>query len=144
MIAVTRYQSKDGVEFSDPESCAKHESLCDEVDAVMANLPAVPDLPGCGFHNGGGYIQHDPTVFWQVRNELLKIALRLDDHKWLSQSLADPSIDPMFAARIISDGLPKPLSKAWWRICCIDMEAREWGQPYFRNNPKEATNKKLN
>lgn len=143
MKTLTKYQADDGTEFANEADCITHESLCAEVDALMNLLPQKPDLPGCAFENGGGYIQHDEATFLAVRKGLLEIANRISPHKWFDQSIADPDIDPSWAGRIIGECCP-PVERAWRRIGCIDTRFREWGQPYYRTHPHKAEQIQLN
>ncbi len=133
MKAITKYQAKDGAVFDTESDAIDHEKICDEIDAIMLALPPRPDNDECRFVNGQGYIQHKPEVFWVVRANLLKVASRFTDHEWIKKSIADSSVHPSFAHRIIGE-FSSPLSTAWYRIMCVDKNLREWGQPYFADN----------
>jgi hypothetical protein len=101
-------------------------------------LPAKPKIPGCGFENGDGFIQHDRKTFLNVRHRLLEIFADECDHPWIKQALADDSVHPSGIARLLDDGGNRALQDAWHRIYCTDEQFREWGQPFFRMNPHQA------
>lgn len=144
MQSITKFKADDGTEFYDKGECLAHESLCAQVASVMAELPALPKDDGCKFSNGHGYIQHDPLVFWVAREKLLRLAAPICKHKWIDDAIARPTeIHPSWPHRIISE-CSAPLSRAWYRFMCVDSLLREWGQPYFANNPTEAEQVCLN
>lgn len=138
METITKYKSVDGIEFSDEAACAKYEATKAIIDGVMALLPAKPDLPGCEFENGAGFIQHDRETFTKVRRRLLEIANAEFPHKWFEQSMADDNANASWAARLIGEGNNRALDRAWHRIYCTDAELREWGQPYYAMHPNDA------
>lgn len=144
MKAITKFQAYNGTEFTDAEECALYEAKCASADAVIALLPPQPELPGCGFNNGGGYLQHDPVTFKAARRALLELALKEQDHPWLHDSIAKEDTHPSYAYRIISECCTKQLNDAWYRIACTDRFFREWGQPYYRDHPEEAKQVCLN
>lgn len=145
MIAITKYKANDGTEFDSEFNATQHEQLCERIRAIIAPLgPTEGLLPGCEFGNGGGYLQHDEETVRQVKLGLLREAQQLTDHKWIQQSIDNPDgVHESYAGRIISE-ISVPLRMAWSRIACIDKQFREWGQPYYANNPGEGTDKRLN
>jgi hypothetical protein len=138
MRVVTKYVSDDGREFLAAPECIQYEALCKEVDEIMAPLGMRPDLPGCGFENGDGYLQHDPVVVAKVRNALLKIANTIMPHKWFDQSIADHNADPSWAGRLIGEMSERCLVRAWNRFSCIGAGAREYGQPFYAAHPERV------
>lgn len=138
MQAIQKFRADDGAEFRSEAECVAHEALCAEIDEVVSLLPPRPKDDGCNFANGDGYIQHDPMKFGRVREALLRIANRLYPHKWFDQALAKPNeVHSSYPARLI-DETSRPLATAWYRVSCTDNKFREWGQPYYANNPSEA------
>ena len=137
MKAITKFKAEDGVEFNSEADCIAHEALCAEIDEIMATLPRRPNDEGCRFSNGHGFLQHSTEKFWPARDALLRIGNRLFPHKWFDQSLADRTVDSSWAGRLISE-TSAPLWRAWSRISCVDKQLREWGQPYYANNPEKA------
>lgn len=97
MEQIAKFKAYNGREFNSADECLDYEARCKKADAVLARLATPPKLPGCGFENGEGYLQHSPKVFAAVRRDLLKLAMEESDHKWLHQSLNDPTIDPSWA-----------------------------------------------
>ena len=135
MKTITRFLSDDGCEFDTETKCRAHEGLSNEVGAVLFSLPALPKDDGCKFANGHGYIQHDPEAFKAAKTALLRIGQRVCPHKFIDNSLEDPTVHPSWVGRIFSDN-SRPLYAAWGRVMCTDDQFREWGQPYYANNPK--------
>jgi hypothetical protein len=145
MQTIIKYKANTGEEFSDQASCERHEALCAEIDALVSRLPPKQKGNGCDFENGSGYIQHEKAVFQEVRTGLLRIGKRLHPHKWIDQALADTTEDihPSWVGRLFDDA-SSPLSSAWHRFLCTDKQLREWGQPFYANNPDKAKQVKLN
>jgi hypothetical protein len=145
MKTITKFQAYNGTEFIDQTACLVYEVNCRRADDIISILPPKPNLPGCGFENGDGYLQHDREVFLKVRRLLLEQALvEFPDDKHLEQSLAEDDVHPSWAARIIGECCTKQLDRAWYRIYCTDKEFREWGQPYYALNPTEGKQVCLN
>lgn len=143
METLTKYKAFDGREFTDADECREHEANCLEAERIMGQLPAKPDT--CDFSNGGGFLQHDKETFLAVRNQFCEFAKRYTDFKWLQQTI-DMGLDahPSWVGRILDEAAPSTISKHWYRFMCVDSELREWGQPYFANNPSEGKQKQLN
>lgn len=145
METITKYKAFDGAEFLDADECLKHELLSKRVIDIINQLGELPNLPGCGFQNGGGYLQHDKNTFMKVRNELCEIANEISPHKWFKETI-EKGLDahPSWAGRIIGEISNKALRNAWHRIECTDDQFREYGQPYFVRNPDDVKQVKLN
>jgi hypothetical protein len=137
MKTIKKFQADDGTEFTKESDCIAHEALCAEIDEIMRKLPNRPDDSGCKFSNGYGFLQHDPKTFWAVRDELLRIGNRLIPHKWFDQALEDRTAHPSWVGRLIGES-SRPLDRAWSRIMCVDSNLREWGQPFYANNPDKV------
>jgi hypothetical protein len=144
MKQITKFRAYNGREFTSADKCLNYEARCKKADKAIARLGKPPHLPGCGFENGEGYLQHKREVFLDVRATLLRLAMQESDHKWLKQSLEDPNVDPSWAGRVIGEGCNEQLDKAWQRISCTDAMFREWGQPYYRTHPTEAKQVQIN
>lgn len=144
MKAITKYVSDDGREFTDEAKCVAYEVLCAKVAAIMSKLDPIPDLPSCGFANGGGYLQHDPVIAAEARIALLVLANEVMPHRWFAETIANPDADSSWASRMIGEMSEPCLWKAWSRFGCMTKGFREYGQPYFRLNPSEAKNICLN
>lgn len=140
MKSITKYVANDGTEFNTKADCLRHEALIVEIDEIMSDLPELPKEDGCSFANGSGYIQHKAVTFFMVRERLLKIAKRFTDHKWIDQSIESPrTTHASWAGRIIDECCPRPLSRAWHRIYCTNVQSlREYGQPYYADHENEA------
>lgn len=144
MKKISKFVANDGSEFTSQKKCERYEAHCKEVKAVMKKLGSVPKLPNCGFANGGGYIQHDEATFMQVRTQILEIAKKFTDHKWIQETI-DKGLEAhsSYAARIIDECTTRPLGAAWSRVQCVDKQFREWGQPYYAEHPDKAKQVKL-
>lgn len=145
MQTITKYQAFDGREFFDADECQKYENFAERVTLLMKPLGDKPDLPGCEFENGGGYLQHDGDTFLKVRNALLELAKEQIKHRWIQETIdKGMEVHSSYAGRLISECGNRPLHSAWHRIECTDSKFREWGQPYYANNPSEAEQACLN
>lgn len=149
MHKVTRYEAIDGAEFETEAACLKHEALIAECAAIVARLEPRANLPNCNYENGHGYVQQVPATVLSVQADLVKIARRYftdkssNAHFDFAETAAQPAGLSM-VGRFIDDGCPSPVNRAWRRICCMDAEFREWGQPYFAMNPERAEAVRLN
>lgn len=145
MESIVQYKAKDGKIFETEEKCLEYEALCKVIEEIMSTLPSTPDGDNCTFTNGDGYIQHDGQAFLRARERLLLLAMRYSNHKSLQQAIDNGiGIGPSFAGRIIDDGCPRVLNKAWHRIMNTGQDFREYGQCYFRLHPQEAKQIQLN
>lgn len=138
MKKIEKYKAIDGTEFNNENECLDYENLIKKVDNIMAELPPLPKDDGCRFSNGEGFVQHNKTILRKVQINLLKLAQKHIDHKWLQQTIDDENVHPSYVGRLIDDYNIRPLNKAWHRFMCIDKLGREWGQPYFALNPNEG------
>lgn len=144
MQKIQKFKADDGAEFNTEAECAAYEALCAEIDEVMATLPARPDDSGCHFSNGYGYLQHDAETLERARVSILKIGKRFisspSSPPWLQQTIDNPDgCHPSWAGRLIDEACPRPVGVAWYRFQCIDKQGREWGQPFYANNPDKAS-----
>ncbi len=139
MKAITKFKSIDGKEFKSENECLNYEKLIDKVADIMKPLPTLPKNVDCSFSNGKGFLQHDKSILHKVKINLLEEIKNHIEHKWIQQTIDDENAHTSWVGRLISeyDGLG-PLAKAWNRFMCIDKYGREWGQPYFANNPDKG------
>lgn len=141
METVIKYKAFDGREFFEREEAAEHETNLTEAQEIMAKLPAKPE--GCDFTNGRGYIQHDNSVL-DVKIEFLEFVKRYTDHHWIQQTIDDETVHSSYASRIIGECAPNSIDRMWTRFTCMDNRLREWGQPFYADNPDKAQQVKLN
>lgn len=137
METITKYIAYDGREFTSECLCMDYESKCRVADTIVSELGERPD--DCDYQNGQGCLQHERDTFLRVRRKLLEQAQIEHPHKWFTQSIENESVHPSWAYRIIDEACTGRLSKAWFRIVCTDGKFREWGQPYLRDHPEEAS-----
>lgn len=142
MKIISKFAAKDGVEFATECECLGYEDACSDIDQIISMLPEKPNT--CEFSNGGGYIQHEMESFMKTRNAYLEYVKVYTDHKWIQQSI-DMGIDahPSWIARI-SECFPDYIAKKWYRFQCVDDQFREWGQPFYADNPSDAEQKRIN
>jgi len=136
MKEITKYKAVDGTEFNSPQTCTEYEALIDTVKDIMSELPPLPENDGCSFVNGGGFIQHDLIILRHVKHSLLELMKKYIDHEWVQQTIDDDNVHPSWVGRMVDDN--RPLRDAWHRIYCTDKLGREWGQPYYVENPDRA------
>lgn len=142
MIKIEKYKAIDGKEFNDPDQCLEYEALIDRVNTIMKPFGDRPD--DSDFQNGvRGYIQHDRDVFLSVKRNILEEIGKHINHQWIKDTMERDNVHPSWVARLIGDCGIRPLDRAWFRFQCIDNQYREWGQPYFANNPHEAESQKV-
>lgn len=146
MKAITKFVANDGSEHLTESAARERELLCAEVAEIVGLLLPRPEASGCDFENGRmGYIQQDPATVSRVRLSLLKLAQRFSDFRWLQEAIdGGDKVHPSYPGRIIDECCPRPVSQAWYRFMCIDNDAREWGQPYYRDHPKDARDHRIN
>lgn len=142
MEIIIKYRAIDGKEFLSEEDCVDHENAIKEISLIMVEL--VPRPSDISFANGTGYIQHQAGDALRARRKLLEFAAKRVSHHWIQESLDNENIHPSYAARIIGEIGIKKLEKAWNRFKCMTTDFREFGQPYFRDNPEQAKNFRIN
>lgn len=110
---ITKYQTTDGLEFRQPDDAEAWQEKIDKLaDSESAILGSRPD--SCDWFNGSlGYIQHSIAARRLILNELKEAGATRDSGGYIGQLLS--------------------------RMWCIDDAGREWGQPYFANNPDHGS-----
>lgn len=144
MEIITKFKAIDGKEFTSKKECLKYESLIGEVDRIMSLLPSTHKDDDCSFANGEGFIQHDKAKLRKAQVEILELCKEYIDHKWIQQTINDESVHLSYVGRLLNDYDIRPLRNAWFRFMCIDKNQREWGQPYYANNPENGKQIQLN
>lgn len=144
MQVTIKYKAIDGIEFNKEVECLDYEALIYRVQDIMSQLPVMPEQDNCNFSNGHGFIQHDKKLLRLVQLNLLEEIKRKINHPWIQQTIDDEKIHHSYVGRLLGDYNINPLSKAWYRFSCIDDLGREWGQPYFANNPDKGEHLCLN
>ena len=139
METITKFKAVDGKEFTNTEECLKYELLIKRVDVIMAFLPPVPKADNCDFDNGSGYVKHDKAILRNAQIQMLEICKEYIDHKWVQDTIDDENVHLSYVGRLIDDYEIRPIRDAWYRFMCVDKDSREWGQPYFADNPDKGT-----
>lgn len=138
MKTITKFKAIDGKEFTDKEECLNYELLIEKVDTIMALLPPKPNDNGCSFSNGDGYLQHNKATLRNAQLQILELCKKYIDHKWIQETIDDENVHLSYVGRLIDDYNINPINSAWFRFMCIDKYSREWGQPYYANNPEKG------
>jgi hypothetical protein len=150
MQTVTRYIAYDGSEHKTVEPCELRDEIITKVNQIM--LPYGAPCTDIGFLNGNGYIQHTKETCIKVYTQLLQlysdnfIVTENKDktpYSWVTDILLLPpdynvfAIDMSWPLRLIDDTYQaEPISKALHRINCTNKSTfKEYGQPFFVNNP---------
>ena len=125
MNKVTRYQTRDGLEFPTGEAAAEHEQLLDDVEEAMSPLGDTPQA----VKDGEGWVQHDPETVLAARDTVLDLARKHGVITYIHKSGRE--CHPLsIVGRILSDH-GGPLARAWGRVARIDPDGREHQQSYF-------------
>lgn len=138
MEQIIKFRAIDGKEFSDEWQCVKYEQLYEKVDDIMSLLPPKPNNDNCNFANGEGFFQHNKATLRKVEIQILELCKVYIDHDWIQSAIDGEKVHPSNIARLLGDYNIKPIDNAWGRFMCIDKYSREWGQPYYANNPEEG------
>ena len=145
MKKIEIFEAYDGQRFDAESECVKYEDICAKCEHIMSSLPVKPD--SCDFANGSGYIKHEASSFYATRKALLGLARPIVtcQAKWVTDAIDDEDVHLSWPQRIIGEyRMLGHVSKALYRLQCIDSKFREWGQQYYRDHPSEATQKRLN
>ena len=136
---ITMYEANDGTRFGSLAAAEAHDAVGARVNEIMA---ALPDPPKGDFGNEQrGYWQQNPTTVLAVRVALVELAVELEVcNGWFNSHIEESGGKPEdfhqhgIAGRIMSEGAPRPLDRAWSRLMRIDDRGREWEQPFFAIN----------
>lgn len=136
MKPITMFEADDGSRWPTEAEARDRDALISAVADVMA--PLGPDLGDIEFHNGLGWVQHDPDDARSVRDAVLSLARRtlirvFGKDEAFGSPISTAGIG--WITRLCGDNGLKPLSIALYRLDCIDAQCREWGQPFYANNP---------
>ena len=124
MKQITKWVADDGKEFDSKEDCAEYESIVAGCEAALAPLGSSGSALHRMFSEGIGYVQHSPETVTACRAAVNDLARRL----W-------PNASEVELPGRAWDGDIQCINCAYYRLQCFDKQGREWGQPYFANNP---------
>ncbi len=145
MKEIIEYQADDGTIWSTKARCLGYEALQREVDKIMSIWPEHSKDDGCNFSNGGGYYQLEREKVMNTRRALLTLVKDIaTTTSWVANAIADETVHLSWPQRIIGDyDELRPVSRALNRVACVDDQFREWGQPYYANNPDKGQQRDL-
>jgi hypothetical protein len=132
MKTIIKYVSLDGLEFNTESECVAHDLLCENVARAESHL--VPRPAGTAFDNGEGFVQQSGPVVLAFQRYLIHLLQKRAEwglENWEQYLTADYPIGGSYMGRIMSESAPAPVNAAWWRIDCMDLKFREYGQPYY-------------
>lgn len=143
MKTKTYFVANDGTEHDRQELALKHEKFIADIAQAMNPLGEKYEEKECRFVNGEGYIQHDPADVLKAKTALIEICkTTVPDEFWNKYTPAE--IHPMSYAGRLLDDCNRFLYRAWYRFMCIDVQGKEWGQPYYALHPEAGTHKRIN
>lgn len=142
MRTVIKYVADDGVEFTSKGKALLRDAQLKEMKRIMSILKPIPDT--VSFMNGEGYVQQELDSVSIVKNRLLDMASEISDIPKDVVARAR-EIDPLksIIGRYFDD-MNSILNGAWYRLCCIDENGREWGQPYYVIHPSNGRRVEIN
>lgn len=146
MKSITTYQTEDGHRYDSEARARKHEELTEAVRRVFQPLEV--QKPGdFSFTSGSGYYQHAPSTVRMVKRSLIELT-RPHLREWMDRQEIEygynlMDVHPSWFSRMLDGGCP-PLEKGWGRLWCFTDDGREYGQPYYANNPGACKNVCLN
>lgn len=128
MNIVTRYESEDGVLWLKELDAQRRDAYI--VALQKANVCLGDNPRTSEFYNGELFMQH---TFDDVKRfiELVGDALYIENLKRCQMWREQPQ---GIIGRYLDDA-NDPASRYYYRLQCIDSQNREWGQPYYANNP---------
>jgi hypothetical protein len=136
MEQITMYKARNGTIYKSETDAILEDTVQNAMDEIEKLLPETSGT--VNFSNGCGYYQCDRSKVDQARREFLRIA----------NIYFKPSEPFKFAdsivGRYISDSGTKAFNSVCYKLSCIDDQYRMWGQIYYRLNPHEATDRRLN
>ncbi len=132
MIELITYRADDGKTFNSKEECTKYEQILSKVNAFLS---IVPDPIDFDISNGQGYILHEKGTASDMEELLVNLS-----NIWFKEKFTGFCY---ILGRYIDDSDMKCLNRLSYRLMCFSGD-REYGQPYFANNPSEADNIQVN
>lgn len=130
------YRSDDDVLWPTDDQAIERNTLIGQCAMAIARLKPRPS------DSFNGYIQQDPAVVAAVKKTILDIANVncLLEHWYDGTVEGAAKVHPHgIAWRVLSE-TDGPISRAWFRMICLDAQCREWEQMYYAMNPSEGAN----
>lgn len=132
----TVYEADDGSVHQTEEACRKYERhmrVCQRADLLIGERVSL---------SGGQWVQRSQHACLAAKRLLVELCREL----WSAETFpvlqndADHIHPRSGLGRIIDDGAPCCLQRAWGRLSCINWDSyREYDQPYFALNEDQAT-----
>lgn len=130
------YVADDGSRWDTPGLCEKREQENAETAPLLAVLGEACQL------DENQYVQHDPEAIRRVAIACCRLAAKRYKRGDIGALLAKIEAgqtwgDGSILARIADDS-GGDINRLFGRLACIDLQGREWQQPYFaRNTPAD-------
>lgn len=126
MKAIIKYQADNNRLFDTEKEAVKMDEILRLANEVNKLLPSAID-DSCQFANGGGYIQQSPEdikAFSKALSELIAFECGVSEAQMFDEAPTG------IVGRYLDDG-NRISYRLYLRLCCIDANNREWGQPYY-------------
>jgi hypothetical protein len=138
MKKIEMFQAKDGRNFDNRRDCLQYEKTIDRLTVIFNQLSPLPNDDDCRFSNGHGFIQHDRNVYNKVVSEFYSAACLF--HTGLGKFAYNS-----YGFWRTLDDTNSLFYRFGFRLLNIDETTmREYGQPYYKNNPDKITGGCLN
>lgn len=112
------------------EAARLYRDALDAIDNLNGWLASPGETSEADFANGGCYVQQDPLRVAIYAQEAAAILKRFVGEKEAAMFRENPR---GIVGRYLDDG-ESPFYAVWYRMCRIDADSREWGQPCFVNH----------
>ena len=140
METIQQYKSFCGKIFNTIEECNRYEVISKQVDNILETIEDSSKFDeGCNFTNGEGFIQHPANTYNILEKELVRLS-----NIWFKAEDDPFTCFNYYLGRYIDDSNMSCLNKLSYKLMCIDELGREYGQPYFKNNPDKCKGDRLN
>ena len=131
---IIQYEAEDGKTFKTQSECERYSEILKEVNEYLLSIPN-PDK--YNITNGDGYILHNPRIHTQMEKLIVKLS-----NKWFKHKEPFTNFNYVLG-RYIDDSNMICLNRLSYRLMCI-RDDREYGQPYFANNPDKCKDIQVN
>jgi hypothetical protein len=131
---IKQFKTADGSVFNYLDEATKYNELLGKCDEIEQSLVSRPD--DIEYQNGAGWLQHPEGTKITFSDSIMKLY-----NEWFKKD--DDNIT-YIVGRIIDDNDIRCLNHLLFRWECMSEEDREYGQPYYSNNPYMAEGEQIN
>jgi hypothetical protein len=137
IIQQSKFKAFDGKMFDDSDKCIKYEKMAKQVYEFLDTIEN-SDKYDSSFKNGKGYVQHPPNTYQLIEAKLIELS-----NIWFNPKDKFTNMC-YYLGRLIDDSNMSCLNKLMYRLMCMDITNREFGQPYYALHSNDATLIQLN